>query len=627
MNSGLHRLLVLLFATCLISVMSGVVYAQNVAQSTLSAPEAAANSPDSAIGDDPQVDLQNPPKNVPGAAGRSSVKPKSTQNEGDPGPPVEDRWRIGFPEWNRTVKGSLANPYRQNVLKGDYPIFGQYNFFVLTMESITANIVRRLPVPSDVSTNKPDGEEFFGRGGQYILQQNFLVSAELFHGDAAFKPVDWRVRFTPVFNINYVNTGENGIINRDVRRGTNRLDGHVGLQEGFVEVRLGDTSRVFPFLRGKGSRGGHSPHFDTTSLRAGIQQFNSDFRGLIFFDNNLGVRLFGNHQDNKYQYNVAYFHMLEKDTNSGLNTFDFRSQRVWIANLYRQDFIKKGYTAQLSVHYNDDQPSIRYDTNNFLVRPQQVGNVTPHSIKAGYIGWTGDGHFRRININHAFYQVFGQDSRNPITQRYERINAQLGALELSMDRDWQRFKVSGFFTSGDNGITDGRANGFDSILDNQFFAGGETSFWNSQEIRLTQTGVALTTQNSLIPSLRSSKLQGQANYVNPGIIVVNGAYEAELTPRARLEVNFNYLRFHRTQVLKELLFQPKVRHNIGFDYGAALIYRPLLSENIIFKSGISVFTPLSGFTDIYTSKCEPGVNCGQGQKTLFALFSKVIVTF
>ena len=38
-----------------------------------------------------------------------------------------DRWRIGFPQDPRYKQGSILNPYRQNVLKGDYPIFGQKN--------------------------------------------------------------------------------------------------------------------------------------------------------------------------------------------------------------------------------------------------------------------------------------------------------------------------------------------------------------------------------------------------------------------------------------------------------------------------------------------------------------------
>lgn len=567
-----------------------------------------------------------PQMDVPGAEGKSSVKKTSTRKDGDIGDPLEDRWRIGFPEWNRIVKGNIFNPYRQNVLKGDYPVIGQHTFLVLNFESETFVMTRRLPVPSDVNSVRPGQSEFFGRGEQFINNQKVILSAELFHGDTAFKPADFRLKFTPVFNINYVLTRENGLINRDVRKGTTRVDTHFGMQEAFFEVRLGDTPRVIPFLRGRGSRGGHSPFFDTTSLRVGIQQFNSDFRGLIFDDFNLGARLFGNFRDNKWNFNAAFFHMLEKDTNSGLNTFDLRDQRVYIANLYRQDFIKPGYTTQISVHYNDDQPSVKYDQNNFLVRPTSVGQVRPHSVKAGYFGWTGNGHFRRININHAFYQVIGRDSFNPIAGRSTRINAQMAALELSMDRDWQRFKVSGFFSSGDGNTRDGTARGFDSILDNQVFAGFENSFWNSQEIRLTRAGVALTTQNSLIPSLRSSKTQGQANFVNPGIIVANIQYEAEVKPKLRLALNLNYLRFHRTEVLKDLVFQRHVGSNIGIDYGAGIMFRPLLSENMIIKAGVNFMHPLDGFKDIFNSNCS-GLGCGQGSKLLYSVYSKVIFTF
>ena len=40
--------------------------------------------------------------------------------------------------------------------------------------------------------------------------------------------------------------------------------------------------------------------------------------------------------------------MREKDTDSQLNTFNSRDQRVILANIYRQDFLWHGYTAQLS---------------------------------------------------------------------------------------------------------------------------------------------------------------------------------------------------------------------------------------------------------------------------------------
>jgi hypothetical protein len=512
------------------------------------------------------------------------------------------------------------------VLKGDYPIFGQHNFLVVTAESDSFINTRRLPVPSDISSQRPDSTEFFGRGGQLFFRQNFILSVDLFNGDTAFKPVDWRVRVTPNFNLNYLNTQENGIVNIDPRKGANRIDGHVGLQEAFGEVRLGDTTKLFPFLRGRGSRGGMSPFFDTTSIRVGIQPFVSDFRGFIFSDFNLGTRLFGNYANNRYQFNAAYFYMLEKDTNSELNSFEYRDQTVFIANLFRQDTRWKGYTTQFSFHYNNDRPSRHFDVNNFLVRPAAVGLVAPHGIKAAYLGFAGDGHMGRINITHAFYQALGHDSRNLIAGRRTDINAQMAAAELSLDRDWLRFKGSFFWSSGDSKPSDDKARGFDSILDLPEFAGGKFSFWNSQGIRLTQTGVALVNPDSLLPTLRSSKTEGQANFVNPGLFVYNVALEAELTPKLRGILNLNYLHFHRTEPLEELLFQPGIRRNIGVDYGVGVLYRPFLSENAVFAAGFSSLIPGTGFKDIYSSNCA-GQGCGAKTNILYSAFLRLKFTY
>ena len=40
----------------------------------------------------------------------------------------------------------------------------------------------------------------------------------------------------------------------------------------------------------------------------------------------------------------------------------------------------------------------------------------------------------------------------------------MAALELSIDRDWIRFRGSYFFASGDTDISDKEARGFDTIL-------------------------------------------------------------------------------------------------------------------------------------------------------------------
>jgi carboxypeptidase family protein len=521
---------------------------------------------------------------------------------------IPNRWNFPFPtEYHRYskgevpyVKGHWYDPFNRNKLKGDYPIFGNRTFLNVTLTSDTFVDGRRLPVPSGLGSERPDSAEFFGRFGQYFMSQNFSFSFDLFHGDTSFRPIDWRIRVTPEVNINYINAQERGVVNFDVRKGTTRLDAHLGLQEAFVEAKLRDLSSTYDFV----------------SARAGIQSFNSDFRGFIFSDQEPGLRIFGNLRSNRYQYNAAYFAMLEKDSNSGLNSMEYRNQQVLIGNLYRQDFIKRGYTIQVSFHYNkDDSPGLKFDTNNFLVRPAPIGLVRSHSLRAYYYGLTGDGHIGRLNITHAFYQVLGHDKFNELAGKRVDINAQMAAVELSLDKDWIRYRTSFFYSSGDKDPRDGSARGFDTIFDNPNFAGGFFSFWNREGIRLTGTGVGLVQGGSLVPSLRTSKIQGQANFVNPGLFLYNAGVDIDITPKIRGFVNLNLLRFARVEPLELLLFQKPIHAGIGADSGIGVSYRPPLSDNIVITGGVNALSPFQGFREISTNR------------TLFALFTNVRFRF
>jgi hypothetical protein len=71
--------------------------------------------------------------------------------------------------------GIRKNPYRQNVLKGDYPLFGQDYFVNLTLASETLTDVRRVPTPSAVSGARAGNIPFFGEGEQAAYSQNFAL--------------------------------------------------------------------------------------------------------------------------------------------------------------------------------------------------------------------------------------------------------------------------------------------------------------------------------------------------------------------------------------------------------------------------------------------------------------------
>ncbi len=550
-----------------------------------------------------------------GYTGPSGVAPSEFQESGH-FIPMEDRWRSGYPEWDRYqgalppggeapfVEGHWYDPYHQNVLKGDYAILGQNNFLILTLSDQLILEGRQVPTPNTPfeSTPEPNRNDFFGDPDQFFLVNNTILSIDWVHGDGAFKPVDWRFKATPIFNMNNLAVGELGVVNPDVREGRTRFRTDFALEDWFMEAKLCDIG----------------PDYDFMSVRAGSQFFNSDFKGFIFSDTNRAVRLFGTARANRDQFNIVYVDQTEKDTNSLLNTFVDRNQNTLIANYYYQDLIWPGYTAGLSYHYNDDGPSFKFDNNGFLVRPDPIGVFAPHRVVSHYLGWTGQGHINRFNVSHALYYAFGEDDLNPIAGKPQDISAFMFAGELSYDRDWIRFRTSYFYSSGDDDPNDNNARGFDTIFDNPNFAGGQFSYWQRQQIKLF--GVNLVQRQSLVPDLRSSKFQGQTNFVNPGLHLVNAGFDIEYTPKIRSINNVNLLWFDQTEVLETVAFQGGIRNFIGTDVSTGFEYRPLLNNNIIFLAGISALIPGDGFKDLYNP-------IAGNVDTLFGSFGEMIVTY
>ena len=586
---------------------------------SLSAPEEIFDNPS-----EPEAWPVNPLQAPLGYTGRSGILPTEVQEDGH-FVPAPDRWRSGFPDWDRYgddhpfgvdapyKKGHWWDPYNLNVLKGDYPVIGQHTFMRVTGQLNSLQEYRQVPTPATdfESTAKAGSKQLFGDPNQYFTTNFFRLTLELFHGNTSFKPVDWNVRVTPVFNLNYLDTSQLGVVNPDVRQGTTRFDNFMALEEYFVEGKLKDLSADYDFL----------------SARVGSQQFTSDFRGFIFSDTNRAIRLFGTRLANRDQFNIAIFRQAEKDTNSLLNTFADRNQTVLIANYYRQDFVFPGYTAQFSAHYNNDGPSLHYDANGFLARPDPVGVASPHRVESAYLGMTGDGHIGQINISNALYWVTGRDSLNPIAGDSQRINAQMAAGEISYDRDWIRFRTSVFYASGDRNPYDHHANGFDSILDSPNFAGGQFSYWQRQQINLQ--GVGLVNRFSLVPDLRSSKFEGQSNFVNPGLRLLNFGMDFDLTPKTKLITNANYLQFDSVNVLRAFTFQNNIRRDIGVDLSAGLEYRPLLSDNMILTGGYACLLPGGGFRDLYgsTSPFTTANTASPNIGILNSLFAQCVLQF
>jgi hypothetical protein len=312
--------------------------------------------------------------------------------------PVPDRWRIvdSLPGYTQNI----FDPYHRNPLKADAPIYKDW-FFDVGVFSDSNYELRDIPTAvGSQSVRNPGEYDVFGKPRQNFFSQTIGTELVYYKGDTVFKPPEWEFRFTPVVNLNYLSVAPVDEVNVNPNRGTTRTDEFVGVQALFADKHLRNVS----------------DRFDFDSLRVGIQPFSSDFRGFLFQDNQLGVRLFGTRDNNVFQYNLAYFRRLEKDTNSGLNDLDkpLRHDEVVAANLYWQDLPVKGFTSQATVLYNRNREadSTYYDANGFIERPAAIGIEAARNYDVVYLGYNGDGHLGRWNLT-----VSGSSSRRTPSAR------------------------------------------------------------------------------------------------------------------------------------------------------------------------------------------------------------------
>ncbi len=505
--------------------------------------------------------------------------------------PIPDRWRIvetlGYKErwWD---------PYNRNVLKADRPVHDEW-FFNLGVISDTVYELREVPTPvGGISTDGPGGIDVFGSADQWAAVENLAAEFVYYKGDTVFKPPDYEFRFTPVFSYNYVELETLQGVNADPREGVTREDHHLGIQAAFIDKHLRNVS----------------DNFDFDSFRIGIQPFSSDFRGFLFQDNQLGARLFGTRGNNRWQYNIAYFRRLEKDTNSGLNDLgqSLRDDDVFIANLYRQDFPVLGFTSQLTLAYNRNRENEEayYNQNDFIERPSSLGREVPREYDVGYIGYNGDGHFGRLNVTASVYYAIGEETPGVFVAEKVDIGALFAAAELSIDFDWIRPRISLVYGSGDDDPFDDRATGFDAIFENPQIAGADTSYWIRQAVPLIGGGrVALSPRNGVLASLRSSKEEGQSNFTNPGIMLAGLGVDMDLLPTVRLTLNANTLYFDDTAVLEVARNQGPIDKHIGYDVSASFTWRPMMSQNIVLRASYATLLAGDGFDALFPDE-DPG---------------------
>ena len=497
------------------------------------------------------------------------------KEDAKPAPPPDiiadaDRWRRLEPQGlGLAPRSPLYDPYAPNMLKGDYPLFGDKVFFAgaATVDLFT-DVKRNLDY---FQNNRIRNVPFYDHN--WFNQITSVLAAEIFHGDTVFAPKDWSIKVSGVgrWRCGDLNATDFGC-GDDYR-----------LLETFGEVKLFEIGNTF----------------DPTSIRVGLQAFNSDFFGFIYNDAQPGARLFSEIARNQFKTNFAFFERLNQEKLSALKEFKLRDHRIGVVSFQWDDFIFPGFNFLPSFVWSNDRAP---------------GVLAGGTVDAFYLGFTTNGRIGRVNVNSAFYYVTGTTAHNTPNLKTQPIEAEFVFAQVAYPIEYWNPRFAIGWASGDPNKRDNVAQGFDSAFDNVNFGGGQFSYLFGEKIQLGATTVLRG--NSIFPSLRGANATSQ--YVNPGVLAMNAGVDVAITPRVTAEANYNYVRFDNTATLTaNTKFKGRdVSKEVGQEFNGGLTWKPLLNEQLILFSGGAIFFPEGAVKDLF----------GDGMRA-YKFILRAIVTF
>ena len=112
-------------------------------------------------------------------------------------------------------------------------------------------------------------------------------------------------------------------------------------------------------------------------------------------------------------------------------------------------------------------------------------------------------------------------------------------------------------------------------------------------------------RDSLVIDYRTSKTEGQANYVNPGAVIFGYGLDADVLPKLKTFVNVNYIRTATTAPTELVLFTNHSSNDFALDCSAGFEWRPFLTDNVILSAGCGFLVPRWGYKKIYRTNTVP----------------------
>lgn len=479
--------------------------------------------------------------------------------------PYLDRWKT------QDTESVFKDPNLQSKYQGDLPIYKDWLF--LNLETVLDGFYKHRTNP-DFRGARSGFSLRSGLSPAANAQQSFhgdndfrrfigLFGFELRNADDVFNPATWRARF--------IGAAE---WDTDFNVKDETQSSHMSLQEAFVEHKIFDLGQL-----------------DLSFIRFGIEPFKSEFHGLIFFDNTMSARMFGEYDHNKYRYNLAVLRPFNKDPHSNLITL--QSGNVG-NNGGDEGGLKDEYVGLASLAVNDVLPGWNGEFSFHDDHNRDVGK----RLDAYYLGSTFNGTLGPITFNPAGYVVFG-NNRIAVDGLPKNTDILAGLVVLDAAytlpaADYVTLKGGYAFQSGDGNPKDGTQHGFQAINDNVALFGAGGSYWVGEAIFFNR----LNEKNGKTKLANTNSFYAEpGNFDSPGLHLINIGTFIKLTQRIDFTLNANYLMFADTGGISTQVGR-NVDAPVGFDFNGLVEWRPLQQKAFVIDLAQSVLLPGGGFRDV-----------------------------
>jgi hypothetical protein len=84
-------------------------------------------------------------------------------------------------------------------------------------------------------------------------------------------------------------------------------------------------------------------------------------------------------------------------------------------------------------------------------------------------------------------------------------------------------------------------------------------------------------------------------------VLLGAGADFDVLPQLRVSTNINHLSFVDTTILQVSRSEGSIPRSIGWDASVSTIYRPQMTQNLVFRASLAVFQPGSGFKDLFTN--------------------------